>query len=89
MDLNELENLNLIKRDTPPDEYEPDGEEILAEDDILDALPLLNKCMHLLAYMGDLGLSKAIIKRDRDIMRNLANEVKEYLDEVVPRYSEE
>lgn len=68
---------------------ELEGEELLMYQDVIDAIELLKKCMHLLDYMSDTDLCKSITKREREVMGRVSNSVGEYLDEVVIRYEED
>lgn len=56
--------------------------------DMAAALEMLNRCMHLLDFMSDPVLCRAISKRERDSMARLSDQVKELLDELEPEYSE-
>lgn len=50
--------------------------------DILDAISLLSKGMHLLDYMSDVELCKSVTKRERDSMARLSEKIHQFLDEV-------
>ena len=68
------------------DEFGPDEADIAQ--DILDALSLLSKCMHLLDYLSDPDLCKSVTKRERDSMSRLSESVRTYLDAVEGNYVE-
>ena len=69
------------------DEFAPDDDNMMRQD-ILDALSLLSKCVHLLDYMSDSDLCKSITKKERGSMSNLSEQVKTYLDEVEHNYED-
>ena len=60
--------------DTSDDDY--------LQQDLLDALSLLNKCMHLLDYLGDTDLCKSVTKRERQSMSGLSQKVGVFLDNI-------
>lgn len=92
--LEELEAAVICKQAEPVEddgtfENEHGGEEVLMEDDILEAIDLLHKCMHLLDYIADPDLCKTVTKRERKVMVNVANSLRTYLDEVGTHYIDE
>jgi hypothetical protein len=54
--------------------------------DLTDGCGLLERTMHLLAYFGDTSLQKSVHKRDRVVMADMAEEIREYLDAVEGQY---
>lgn len=87
MDLSEFEEMNAKKDDEFPDEGDG-GEELLLQQDIIDAITLLSKVKRLLSYVGDVELCKTVTKRERDVMAKVCSEVTGYLDSVAQNYTE-
>ena len=70
-------------------EEDPDGgEELLATQDVIEAISLLSKCMHFLDYLSDTDLCKSVTKREREGMGRLSEIVRTYLDEVSDHYED-
>ena len=73
----------------PDEDFPDDGqEELLIQQDILDAISLLGKVKTLLDYVGNVELCKTLTKRERATMAKVSVQVGEYLDEVIPNYEE-
>lgn len=89
MDVSELEASATVDAELQAeDEYEGQ-EELLVRQDILDAIILLKKVMHMLNYVSNTELCKTVSKRERTVMETVAIEVGEFLDEVEPNYDPE
>lgn len=84
------ESLKRKEATEPQAEFEGDeGLEELMKDDMRDAVGWLNKCRHLLDYISDKDLCKAISKRERDSMAWLSDQIGEFLDDVETHYNED
>jgi hypothetical protein len=82
MDLKELEE------ETKEFDGSEESSEGDAEEDIFEAISLLSKCHRLMAFMSDTGIIKQLNKRDRAIMWQVSQEVRQYLDAVEGTYVE-
>lgn len=85
MDLDEFEEKYRKKKDDSESEFEG-GEELLAQQDIIDAIALLVKTHTLLKYCADVELVKTLTKRERVTMGNVAGEIGDFLDSVAANY---
>lgn len=65
-----------------------EGEEpdTFQEQDLCDALGLLERCQIMLAEMADPQLTQKLTRKDRDDMEQLSGEVEMYLDLFDPNY---
>lgn len=81
-----IKQAEVVDEDDGTDEE--NGEELLVEQDIQDAIGILRKCMHLLDYVSDTDLCKSVTKRERETMGRLSEMVREYLEEVDQHYDE-
>jgi hypothetical protein len=72
------------KEAEPVEEFDDDYNQ-----DMLDALSLLNKCMHLLDYISDRDLCKTVTNREREVMGRVSESIRIYLDAVEGSYEEE
>jgi len=85
--IEELES-ELVLNDS--DFIEEGGDDELAiANDVIAALSLLKKSMHLLDYMGDSDLCKTITKRERETMSRVSDSIREFLDDVGSHYEDE
>jgi hypothetical protein len=56
--------------------------------DIYDSMGLLNQSMHLLDYLSDPDLCRAVSKRERDSMARLSDRIRLFLDNMNAAYEE-
>ena len=73
-----------------PDEFDgtDDAEELLAINDLQEAMELLNRCRTLLAYMSDPVLAVTIDQQERDVMSSVATQIHDFLEDAETRWGD-
>lgn len=94
MDVNELDELAQAKAKSKTHvndlDFPDDGaEELLATQDVIDAMVLLRTCQTLLRYVSDVELCQSLTKRERGTMSKVAGYITTFLDEKELHYEME
>jgi SpoU rRNA methylase family enzyme len=66
-----------------------EGDDDLVYQDIKEAIQWLNKCMHVLDYIADKDTCPALSQRERKVMVNVSENVREFLDDIASHYDDE
>ena len=93
MDISEFERRNDVtgvKDAVPVDDFDgtDDAEELLAIQDLQEAMELLTRCRVLLSYMSDPILVVGLEQRDRDVMTSVSTQIHDFLEDAETRWGD-